>query len=160
MHRRSGELCWVFRGYRWSGSTIFAKPIDLITILVTFWRIGPSVVVPISLAVAAPAPMTSSIYSVLVTISQGQIPVSNTNGLSSGLHFRVPLRSKKPIIARGSLYLCGRILPQFEYRIHRPPTELFQVFDRLLLLRKGGQIVYFGDLEQNSKTKDCLPIVS
>jgi ABC-type multidrug transport system ATPase subunit len=31
-------------------------------------------------------------------------------------------------------------------RIHQPSAELFQVFDRLLLLRKGGQTVYFGDI--------------
>lgn len=36
--------------------------------------------------------------------------------------------------------------------IHQPSAELFQVFDRLLLLRKGGQTVYFGDIGQNSST--------
>ncbi|THH12068.1 hypothetical protein EW145_g234 [Phellinidium pouzarii] len=36
--------------------------------------------------------------------------------------------------------------------IHQPSSELFQVFDRLLLLRKGGQTVYFGDIGQNSST--------
>ncbi|KAH8118882.1 ABC-2 type transporter-domain-containing protein [Phellopilus nigrolimitatus] len=36
--------------------------------------------------------------------------------------------------------------------IHQPSSELFQVFDRLLLLRKGGQTVYFGDLGKNSST--------
>ncbi|KAG6909483.1 hypothetical protein DXG01_017205 [Tephrocybe rancida] len=34
--------------------------------------------------------------------------------------------------------------------IHQPSSELFQVFDRMLLLRKGGQTVYFGDLGKNS----------
>jgi ATP-binding cassette subfamily G (WHITE) protein 2 (SNQ2) len=37
-------------------------------------------------------------------------------------------------------------------RIHQPSAELFQVFDRLLLLRKGGETVYFGDLGHNSTT--------
>ncbi|EMD36973.1 hypothetical protein CERSUDRAFT_114880 [Gelatoporia subvermispora B] len=34
--------------------------------------------------------------------------------------------------------------------IHQPSAELFEVFDRLLLLRKGGQMVYFGDLGSKS----------
>ncbi|TFK38290.1 pleiotropic drug resistance ABC transporter, partial [Crucibulum laeve] len=34
--------------------------------------------------------------------------------------------------------------------IHQPSAELFQVFDRLLLLKKGGQTVYFGDLGHNA----------
>jgi ATP-binding cassette, subfamily G (WHITE), member 2, SNQ2 len=36
--------------------------------------------------------------------------------------------------------------------IHQPSAELFQVFDRLLLLKKGGQTVYFGDLGYNAET--------
>ncbi|KZV90437.1 pleiotropic drug resistance ABC transporter [Exidia glandulosa HHB12029] len=36
--------------------------------------------------------------------------------------------------------------------IHQPSAELFQVFDRVLLLRKGGQTVYFGDLGTNATT--------
>ena len=36
--------------------------------------------------------------------------------------------------------------------IHQPSAELFQVFDRLLLLRKGGQTVYHGDIGHNSCT--------
>ena len=36
--------------------------------------------------------------------------------------------------------------------IHQPSAELFQVFDRLLLLKVGGKTVYFGDLGQNSTT--------
>ena len=36
--------------------------------------------------------------------------------------------------------------------IHQPSAELFQVFDRLLLLRKGGQTVYFGDIGERSST--------
>ncbi|KAF8149941.1 pleiotropic drug resistance ABC transporter [Crassisporium funariophilum] len=36
--------------------------------------------------------------------------------------------------------------------IHQPSAELFQIFDRLLLLRKGGQTVYFGDLGHDATT--------
>ena len=36
--------------------------------------------------------------------------------------------------------------------IHQPSAELFQVFDRLLLLRKGGQTVYFGDIGERATT--------
>lgn len=36
--------------------------------------------------------------------------------------------------------------------IHQPSAELFQVFDRMLLLKKGGQTVYFGDLGNNATT--------
>ncbi|KAF8477639.1 ABC-2 type transporter-domain-containing protein [Russula ochroleuca] len=36
--------------------------------------------------------------------------------------------------------------------IHQPSAELFQEFDRLLLLRKGGQTVYFGDIGTNATT--------
>ena len=36
--------------------------------------------------------------------------------------------------------------------IHQPSAELFQVFDRLLLLRKGGQTVYHGNIGHNSTT--------
>ncbi|KAH9480206.1 Brefeldin A resistance protein [Psilocybe cubensis] len=51
--------------------------------------------------------------------------------------------------------------------IHQPSAELFHVFDRVLLLRKGGQTVYFGDLGHNAETllhyfdsngaRPCLP---
>ncbi|KAI9054006.1 hypothetical protein LZ554_002950 [Drepanopeziza brunnea f. sp. 'monogermtubi'] len=36
--------------------------------------------------------------------------------------------------------------------IHQPSAILFQEFDRLLFLAKGGRTVYFGDIGENSKT--------
>lgn len=36
--------------------------------------------------------------------------------------------------------------------IHQPSGELFNQFDRLMLLQKGGKTVYFGDLGPNSMT--------
>lgn len=36
--------------------------------------------------------------------------------------------------------------------IHQPSAILFQEFDRLLFLAKGGRTVYFGDIGENSRT--------
>ena len=36
--------------------------------------------------------------------------------------------------------------------IHQPSAILFQTFDRLLFLAKGGKTVYFGDIGHNSRT--------
>lgn len=35
--------------------------------------------------------------------------------------------------------------------IHQPSALLFQQFDRLLLLAKGGRTVYFGDIGEQSQ---------
>ncbi len=40
--------------------------------------------------------------------------------------------------------------------IHQPSGELFEFFDRLLLLRKGGKTVYFGDLGNNCKIMNSV----
>ena len=36
--------------------------------------------------------------------------------------------------------------------IHQPSSILFQEFDRLLFLAKGGKTVYFGDIGEQSRT--------
>ncbi|KAK9322267.1 ABC-2 type transporter-domain-containing protein [Lipomyces orientalis] len=36
--------------------------------------------------------------------------------------------------------------------IHQPSATLFEQFDKLLLLKKGGKTVYFGDIGRNSQT--------
>ncbi|KAI1770956.1 ABC-2 type transporter-domain-containing protein [Hypoxylon cercidicola] len=36
--------------------------------------------------------------------------------------------------------------------IHQPSAQLFRMFDRLLLLNKNGQVIYFGDLGQDAST--------
>jgi ABC-2 type transporter len=36
--------------------------------------------------------------------------------------------------------------------IHQPSSVLFEYFDRLLLLGKGGKVTYFGDIGKNSRT--------
>lgn len=36
--------------------------------------------------------------------------------------------------------------------IHQPSAMLFQQFDKLLFLAKGGRAVYFGDIGENSRT--------
>ncbi|KAF2723016.1 hypothetical protein K431DRAFT_311408 [Polychaeton citri CBS 116435] len=36
--------------------------------------------------------------------------------------------------------------------IHQPSAILFEQFDRLLFLRRGGQTIYFGDIGKNSRT--------
>lgn len=60
----------------------------------------------------------------------------------------------KPSYARAYLLQLHHIscIVKLLFSIHQPSGELFQSFDRLLLLRKGGQTVYFGDLGKNSST--------
>ena len=63
-----------------------------------------------------------------------------TSGLDSQTSWAICDLMEK-LTAHGTAILCT---------IHQPSAMLFQRFDRLLLLRKGGQTVYFGDIGENS----------
>ncbi|KAF8588872.1 pleiotropic drug resistance ABC transporter [Ramaria rubella] len=65
-----------------------------------------------------------------------------TSGLSSQSAWAI-IEFLRSLADRGQAILCT---------IHQPSAELFQAFDRLLLLRKGGQTCYFGDLGNHATT--------
>lgn len=64
-----------------------------------------------------------------------------TSGLDSQSAFNI-VRFLRKLAAAGQAILCT---------IHQPNSALFQNFDRLLLLQKGGNCVYFGDIGKDSK---------
>ena len=65
-----------------------------------------------------------------------------TSGLDSQLRAILDLLEK--LTKAGQAVLCT---------IHQPSAMLFQGFDRLLFLAKGGKTVYFGDIGENSKRR-------
>lgn len=65
-----------------------------------------------------------------------------TSGLDSQTAWSIATLIRK-LANHGQAILCT---------IHQPSAILFQQFDRLLLLAKGGNTVYFGDIGQNSRT--------
>ncbi|KII83910.1 hypothetical protein PLICRDRAFT_179945 [Plicaturopsis crispa FD-325 SS-3] len=65
-----------------------------------------------------------------------------TSGLDSQSAWQI-VTFLKTLADRGQAILCT---------IHQPSSELFQQFDRVLLLQKGGRTVYFGDLGHNAET--------
>jgi ATP-binding cassette subfamily G (WHITE) protein 2 (SNQ2) len=65
-----------------------------------------------------------------------------TSGLDSQSSWAI-LQCLRDLANSGQAILCT---------IHQPSAELFQVFDRLLLLRKGGKTCYFGDLGHRATT--------
>lgn len=65
-----------------------------------------------------------------------------TSGLDSQSAWAI-MKFLRELANKGQAILCT---------IHQPSGELFQVFDRLLLLKKGGQTVYFGDIGEGSST--------
>jgi len=62
-----------------------------------------------------------------------------TSGLDSRAALQV-MRAIKRIAMTGRSVICT---------IHQPSAELFYMFDRLLLLKSGGQTVYFGDVGEH-----------
>jgi ATP-binding cassette, subfamily G (WHITE), member 2, SNQ2 len=65
-----------------------------------------------------------------------------TSGLDSQSAFNI-VRFLKKLAAAGQAILCT---------IHQPNAALFENFDRLLLLQRGGQCVYFGDIGPQALT--------
>ncbi|OOF91791.1 hypothetical protein ASPCADRAFT_518204 [Aspergillus carbonarius ITEM 5010] len=65
-----------------------------------------------------------------------------TSGLDSQTAWSISLLLRK-LSDHGQAILCT---------IHQPSAILFQQFDRLLLLAKGGRTVYFGPIGDNSET--------
>ncbi|KAG0689456.1 ATP-binding cassette transporter snq2 [Pichia californica] len=65
-----------------------------------------------------------------------------TSGLDSQSSWAI-VQVLKELADAGQAILCT---------IHQPSAVLFEQFDRLLLLKRGGQTVYFGDIGKNSRT--------
>ena len=65
-----------------------------------------------------------------------------TSGLDSQSAFNI-VRFLRKLAAAGQAILCT---------IHQPNSALFENFDRLLLLQRGGECVYFGDIGEDSRT--------
>ncbi|KAH7157406.1 ABC-2 type transporter-domain-containing protein [Dactylonectria estremocensis] len=63
-----------------------------------------------------------------------------TSGLDSQSAFNI-VRFLKKLAASGQAILCT---------IHQPNAALFENFDRLLLLQRGGRTVYFGDIGKDA----------
>ena len=64
-----------------------------------------------------------------------------TSGLDSQSAFNI-VRFLRKLAAAGQCILCT---------IHQPNSALFENFDRLLLLQRGGECVYFGDIGNDAK---------
>lgn len=65
-----------------------------------------------------------------------------TSGLDSQSAWAI-VQLLKELAKAGQAVLCT---------IHQPSATLFEEFDRLLLLKTGGQTVYFGDIGEKSKS--------
>ncbi|TDL19014.1 hypothetical protein BD410DRAFT_752633 [Rickenella mellea] len=80
-----------------------------------------------------------------------------TSGLDSQSALAI-MKFLRTLAENGQAILCT---------IHQPSNELFQSFDRLLLLKKGGRTVYFGDIGRECRkvikyfesngARQCIP---
>ena len=64
-----------------------------------------------------------------------------TSGLDSQSAFNI-VRFLRKLAGAGQAIICT---------IHQPNSALFENFDRLLLLQKGGETVYFGDIGEDAR---------
>ncbi|KAF9102309.1 hypothetical protein BGX27_011046 [Mortierella sp. AM989] len=64
-----------------------------------------------------------------------------TSGLDAQASYNI-MRFMRKLTNQGQAILCT---------IHQPSSQLFDFFDNLLLLAKGGRTVFFGDLGQDSE---------
>lgn len=65
-----------------------------------------------------------------------------TSGISSSSALTVA-RALRKIADHGTAVVCT---------LHQPSKEVFSMFDRVLLLKRGGKMVYFGDIGENATT--------
>ncbi|KAJ2796081.1 ATP-binding cassette transporter snq2, partial [Coemansia guatemalensis] len=65
-----------------------------------------------------------------------------TSGLDAQSSYSI-VRFISKLAAEGQTIMCA---------IHQPSAPLFELFDRLLLLVRGGQTVYFGDIGDDAQT--------
>ena len=67
------------------------------------------------------------------------------NVLVAGLDARaaaIVMRTVRNIVNTGRTIVCT---------IHQPSIDIFEAFDELLLLKRGGQLIFNGQLGRNSK---------
>ena len=78
----------------------------------------------------------------LCSVSYTHLDVYKRQGLDSQSAWSI-VQFMRALADSGQSILCT---------IHQPSATLFEQFDRLLLLKKGGKMVYFGDIGPNSET--------
>ena len=73
-------------------------------------------------------------------VNLAPLPIPFRGGLLPW-HRQVVMRAIRKVAATQRAVICT---------IHQPTTYLFEMFDSLLLLKKGGQVVFFGPLGEGS----------